>query len=59
MATALVVSVVDELRLRGMSCREVTANPHALGFYRAVGFRDSGSGITEFGMAPRMALVIV
>jgi hypothetical protein len=37
----------------------VTANPHALGFYRAVGFRDIGNAMTEFGMAPRVALVIV
>ena len=29
----------------------VTANPHALGFYRAVGFIDCGVAETEFGTA--------
>lgn len=58
-ATALVVRIVDVLRSQGVSCLEVTANPHALGFYQAVGFRDIGTAMTEFGMAPRMALVIV
>lgn len=57
-ATALVGRVVDILRARGVPCLEVTANPHALGFYRAVGFRDIGTARTEFGIAPRMALVI-
>jgi hypothetical protein len=37
----------------------VTANPPALGFYRCVGFRDIDTAMTEFGEAPRMALVIV
>jgi hypothetical protein len=36
----------------------MTANPHALGFYRAVGFIDCGVAETEFGTAPRMVLVI-
>jgi hypothetical protein len=36
----------------------VTANPHALEFYRAVGFIDHGVAETEFGIAPRMALEI-
>jgi len=58
-ATALLVRIVDVLRSQGVSCLEVTANPHALGFYRAVGFRDIGTARTEFGTAPRMALVIV
>jgi GNAT superfamily N-acetyltransferase len=57
-ATALVVRIIDVLRSQGVSCLEVTANPHALGFYRAVGFRDIGNAMTEFAMAPRMALVI-
>lgn len=35
---------------------EVTANPHALGFYRACGFTDCGLAETEFGTAPRMVL---
>ena len=57
-ATALVVRIVDVLRARGVSCLEVTANPHALGFYRSVGFVDIGHAKTEFGTAPRMALLI-
>jgi GNAT superfamily N-acetyltransferase len=58
-ATALVTHMVDVLRSRGVSCLEVTANPHAIGFYRCVGFRDTGTTMTEFGQAPRMSLVIV
>ena len=58
-ATALVACIVDVLRSQGVSCLEVTANPHALGFYRRVGFRDIGTAMTQFGQAPRMALVIV
>jgi len=57
-ATALVIKIVDVLKLRGVSCLEVTANPHALGFYRAFGFADIGCAKTDFGTAPRMALVI-
>ncbi len=58
-ATALVAHIVDVLRPQGVSCLEVTANPHALGFYRRVGFHDIGTAMTEFGQAPRMSLVIV
>lgn len=57
-ATALVLRIVDAVRSDRVSCLEVTANPQALGFYRAVGFRDIGTANTEFGAAPRMALVI-
>ncbi len=57
-ATALVGRVADVLRARGADCLEVTANPHALGFYRAVGFIDCGIAETEFGTAPRMVLAI-
>jgi hypothetical protein len=37
---------------------EVTANPHALGFYRAAGFTDGGVAETEFGVGYRMVLAI-
>jgi GNAT superfamily N-acetyltransferase len=37
-AAALINRIVDVLRARGVERLEVTANPHALGFYRAVGF---------------------
>ena len=37
---------------------EVTANPDAMGFYRAAGFIDRGVAGTVFGSAPRMVLAI-
>jgi len=37
---------------------EVTANPHALEFYSAVGFIDCGVAETDFGAAPRIVLAI-
>jgi hypothetical protein len=37
---------------------EVTANPHALGFYRAAGFVERSVAETDFGAAPRMVLAI-
>jgi ribosomal protein S18 acetylase RimI-like enzyme len=57
-ATALVNRVTDVLRARGVKRLEVTANPHALRFYRAAGFTDCGVAETEFGIAPRMVLAI-
>jgi GNAT superfamily N-acetyltransferase len=57
-ATALVSRIVDVLRARGVERLEVTANPHALGFYSAVGFIDCGVAETDFGLAPRMVLAI-
>jgi GNAT superfamily N-acetyltransferase len=57
-ATELVGCIVDVQRSRGVTCLEVTANPHALDFYRSVGFREIGTATTEFGVAPRMALMI-
>jgi GNAT superfamily N-acetyltransferase len=57
-ATALIHRIANVLRARGVQRLEVTANPHALGFYRAVGFVDCGAVETEFGAAPRMVLVI-
>ena len=57
-ATALVGRIVEILRARGTERLEVTANPHALGFYRAVGFIDCGIAKTDFGAAPRMVLML-
>ena len=57
-ATALVNCIAEVLRARGVERLEVTANPHALGFYRAAGFTDCGIAQTEFGAAPRMVLAI-
>jgi hypothetical protein len=34
----------------------VTANPHALQFYRDTGFTDCGTAETIFGAAQRMVL---
>ena len=57
-ATALVSRIAEILRARGAERLEVTANPHALGFYCAVGFIDCGVAETVFGTAPRMELAI-
>src|SRR5262249_15572815 len=57
-ATALVNHIAQVLRARGAEHLEVTANPHAMGFYRAAGFIDCGVAATAFGTAPRMALAI-
>jgi len=55
-AASLVSQIVDVLRARGVWCLEVTANPHAQGFYAAAGFVDCGTAETEFGSAPRKRL---
>jgi GNAT superfamily N-acetyltransferase len=57
-AGALVHRITQVLRARDVTRLEVTANPHALGFYRAAGFVDCGATRTAFGAAPRMALEI-
>ena len=57
-ATALVGRIVDVLRARGVRCLEVTADPHAEGFYSAVGFSDCGVAETAFGPSPRKRLTI-
>jgi ribosomal protein S18 acetylase RimI-like enzyme len=57
-ATALVDRITQVLRARGVERLEVTANPDALGFYRAVGFADCGIAETDFGAAPRLVLTI-
>ena len=48
----------SRLRARGVERLEVTANPDALGFYRAAGFTACGLAETQFGTAPRMVLSI-
>ena len=57
-ATALLNRITEILRARGAERLEVTANPHALEFYRAAGFIDCGVAETDFGAAPRMVLAI-
>jgi predicted N-acetyltransferase YhbS len=46
-------------RERGARSIVVVANPQAVAFYEAVGFRDVGVAHTRFGDAPRMSLVVV
>ncbi len=57
-ATALVSRIAQILRARGAESLEVTANPHAMGFYRAAGFVGCGITVTDLGTAPRMVLAI-
>ena len=57
-ATALVKGIAEVIRARGVQRLEVTANPHAMGFYTAVGFIRCGVASTQFGQAPRMVLAI-
>ena len=57
-AAALVKRIAQVLRAQGVQRLEVTANPHAMGFYRAAGFVDCGVADTVFGTAPRMVLAI-
>jgi GNAT superfamily N-acetyltransferase len=57
-ATALVSRIVDVLREAGAHSLEVTANPHAEGFYRAAGFTDCGVAETALGTAPRKRLTL-
>jgi GNAT superfamily N-acetyltransferase len=57
-AAALVDRIAQVLRARGVQRLEVTANPHAMGFYRAAGFVDCGAAETVFGLAPRMMLPV-
>jgi GNAT superfamily N-acetyltransferase len=58
MATALVNGIAEVIRARGVERLEVTANPHAMGLYTAIGFSPCGVASTEFDPAPRMVLAI-
>ena len=51
-ATALVRHLLAEADVAAI---EVTANPHAMAFYRSVGFVDDGVAETQFGPAPQDA----
>jgi GNAT superfamily N-acetyltransferase len=55
-ATKLLEDVASIGRSSGMRAITVTANPHALDFYRNAGFVPAGSTETRFGPAPRMRL---
>jgi GNAT superfamily N-acetyltransferase len=53
----LVEDLVARARERGIGAITVTANPHAMDFYTAVGFVPDGVEQTRFGPATRMRLV--
>ncbi len=57
-AMALVRRIAEVLRARGTDRLEVTANPHAMGFYRAAGFTDCGVAPTVLGTAPAPRMVL-
>lgn len=52
----LVARACELARRMGSDCLNVVANPHAFGFYRAVGFVDIGPAETQFGSALLMRL---
>lgn len=58
LAMALVGRIAEVLRAQGVERLEVTANPHAMEFYRAAGFTDCGVAETEFGPGYRMVLML-
>lgn len=53
---ALVDDIVAAAEARGAQRLEVTANPHALGFYDKLGFLFHREVTTRFGTAPRLRL---
>src|SRR3978361_215898 len=55
-ARQLMLHIAREAELEGVDRIEVAANPHALGFYDAVGFVVGARVDTEFGAARRMHL---
>jgi GNAT superfamily N-acetyltransferase len=57
-ARRLVGDLVETARLAGIARIEVTANPHADGFYRSAGFVFLDECETQFGPAVRMQLTI-
>ncbi len=52
----LAQDVLDAARAEGVETVWVTANPHAMAFYAAAGFRPDGTEQTRFGPAPRLRL---
>jgi GNAT superfamily N-acetyltransferase len=55
-AAALVSRIVGVVRAHGARSLEVSANPHAEGFYTAAGFIDCGTAETAFGPGSRKRL---
>jgi N-acetylglutamate synthase-like GNAT family acetyltransferase len=54
----LVQDAVETAREQGLTRVEVTANPHALGFYEKVGFIRNGMTRTPFGPGHRMYIAV-
>jgi len=52
----LVADVVARAAAAGVRCIDVTANPHAVGFYERVGFAVTGEVATLFGRGIRMRI---
>ena len=52
----LVEDVLDTARAEGVAHVWVTANPHAMAFYAAVGFQPAGTAMTPGGPAARLRL---
>jgi predicted N-acetyltransferase YhbS len=57
-ARRLVADVLVHARAAGVEAVEVSANPDAMAFYTAVGFRPIGTAETRFGPAPRLILTV-
>jgi ribosomal protein S18 acetylase RimI-like enzyme len=57
-ARELILHICREATKEGVSRIEVTANDHAMAFYRAVGFEGEEHVATEFGVGLRMYLNI-
>jgi GNAT superfamily N-acetyltransferase len=57
-ATKLIEDLVGGAAEQGVDHIQVTANPHAMQFYRFVGFVDEGVAETQFGPAPLLRLNI-
>ena len=57
-ARRLIGRIVEEAAAEGMDRIDVTANPHAMGFYEAVGFVADAQADTEFGPGLRMHLAV-
>jgi len=55
MRQGIASALIEDIARRGMRV-EVTANPHAIGFYESVGFVANGFANTQGGQAPRMHL---
>jgi GNAT superfamily N-acetyltransferase len=51
---ALVEDLIATVRAMGRTALEVDANPHALSFYRRVGFIELGAVAVEYGTGMRM-----